>query len=60
MNGVLTALTSLGTSISAYDTNFKNAQANITTYATILQSNFGTTTNLTAGTFNGLDCRVIG
>jgi len=60
MNGVLTALTGLGTSISTYDTNFKNTQANITTYSTILQSNFNSITNLTAGTFNGLDCRVIG
>jgi hypothetical protein len=60
MNGVLTALTSLGLSISNYDTNFKIAQANITTYSTILQSNFNPITNLTAGTFNGLDCRVIG
>ena len=60
MNGVLSDIINLGVSISNYDTNFKSTQANITTYSSILQSNFDAITNLTSGTFNGLDCRVIG
>lgn len=60
MNAVLSDLTTLQSKISDYDTTFKSTQANISTYSTILQTNFNGLTNLTSGTFNGLDCRVIG
>lgn len=57
---VLANLSTLQTKITDYDTTFKGTQANISTYSTILQTNFNGLTNLTSGTFNGLDCRVIG
>ena len=60
MNIVLANLTTLQSKITDYDTTFKATQANISTYSTILQTNFNGLTNLTSGTFNGLDCRVIG
>ena len=59
MNGVLSSMTTLMTSITNYDTTFKQTQANITTYATLLQTNFDSLTNLQTGTLNGIDCRVI-
>lgn len=60
MTSVLSDLSSLQTKITDYDTTFKSSQANISTYATILQTNYNGQTNLTAGSFNGLDCRVLG
>ena len=60
MSGVTTDLTNLQTKINDYDTSFKGTQANISTYKTILETNFDPITNLTSGTFNGLDCRVLG
>jgi hypothetical protein len=60
MHGVLADLTTLKSKVTDYDTTFKAIQANISTYSTILQTNFNGQTNLTSGTFNGLDCRVIG
>lgn len=60
MTTVLSNLNSLQTKITDYDTQFKLTQANISTYSTILQTNFNPLTNLTSGTFNGLDCRVLG
>jgi hypothetical protein len=60
MNTVLSSLTALLTGVTDYDNTFKNIQANITTFSTILQTSFDGITNLTAGTFNGMDCRVIG
>jgi hypothetical protein len=60
MDTVLATLTTLNTDVIDYDNYFKNVQANVTTFSTILQTNFDRTTNLTAGTFNGMDCRVIG
>ena len=60
MSSVTTSLNTLQTQINNYDTAFKNTQANISTYKTILETNFNSLTNLTSGTFNGLDCRVLG
>ncbi len=60
MNIVLANLSHLQSTITDYDTTFKATQSNISTYSTILQTNFNGLTNLTSGTFNGLDCRVIG
>jgi hypothetical protein len=60
MNTVLTSMNTLLTDVTDYDNFFKQVQANVTTFSTILQTNFDGTTNLTAGTFNGMDCRVIG
>jgi len=60
MQTVLTDLTTLQTRMTAYDNSLKAVQANISSYATILQSNYNPITNLLSGSFNGLDCRVIG
>lgn len=60
MDTVLNDLTTLNIDVTDYDNYFKNVQANVTTFSTILQTNFDGTTNLTAGTWNGMDCRVIG
>jgi len=60
MNAVLADLTTLQSKINDYDTTFKATQANVSSYSSILQTNFNGLTNLTVGTFNGLDCRVIG
>lgn len=60
MATVQTSLSSLLTSVTNYDNAFKAVQANITTFSTILQTNYDGLTNLLTGTFNGMDCRVIG
>jgi hypothetical protein len=60
MNLVLTDLNSLQTKITDYDNTFKATQASISTYSTILETNYNGLTNLTSGSFNGLDCRVLG
>lgn len=60
MATVQSSLSSLLTSVTNYDNSFKGVQANITTFSTILQTNFDGLTNLITGTFNGMDCRVIG
>ena len=60
MSGVTTSLNTIETSITDYDTSFKGTQANISSYESILTSNYNGITNLTAGTFNGMDCRVLG
>ena len=60
MSQVTTDLTNLLSKVTDYDTTFKGTQANISTYKTILESSYNGLTNLTAGTYNGLDCRVLG
>ena len=60
MTTVQTSLSSLLTSVTTYDNAFKAVQANISTFSTILQTNYDGLTNLVTGTFNGMDCRVIG
>ncbi len=60
MDSVLGSLTTLNSHVIDYDNYFKNVQANVTTFSNILQENYDGITNLTAGTFNGMDCRVIG
>ncbi len=60
MTNVLTSLTNLQSKITDYQTTFNAIQANISTYSTILQSSFNDQINLVSGSFNGLDCRVIG
>jgi hypothetical protein len=60
MNAVLGSLSTLQADVTSYDNSFKGVQANLTTFATILQTNFNGITNLTSGTFSGMDCRVIG
>jgi len=60
MNSVQSNLNNLQANINLYDTKFKSSQSNISAYTTILKTNFDSTTNVTSGSFNGLDCRVIG
>ena len=59
MDTVTTDISNLQTLVNNYDTSFKATQANISSYKTILENNYDSITNRTAGTFNGLDCRVI-
>ena len=59
-NTVLDSLNTLLSDVTAYDNYYKNILANVSTFSTILQTNFDGITNLTSGTFNGMDCRVIG
>jgi hypothetical protein len=59
-NTVLPSLNTLLSDVTSYDNYYKTILANVSTFSTILQTNFDGTTNLTAGTFNGMDCRVIG
>jgi hypothetical protein len=60
MAGVATSLADLLNKVTDYDNTFKATQANISNYKTILESSYNGVDNLTAGTFNGLDCRVLG
>lgn len=63
MNAVIAKLNILKTDVTSYDTAFQTVQASLSTFSTILQSsqnNFKGTTDLTTGTFNGMDCRVVG
>jgi hypothetical protein len=60
MSTATSSLNSDLTNINSYDTDFKATQSNISTYKTILETNYNGLTNLTAGTFYGLDCRVLG
>lgn len=60
MNSVIGSLNTLKTYVTNYDNAFKSTQASLSTFSTILQSSFNEATNLTSGTFNGMDCRVIG
>ncbi len=60
MTAVIASLNTIQTNVLSYDTAFKGTQSNLSTFSTILQTNYAGTTNTLTGTFNGMDCRVIG
>lgn len=59
MNTVKTSLNTLLSSINSYDSTFQGVQSSLSSFSTILQSNYDGQTNLITGSFNGLDCRTI-
>lgn len=46
--------------VTDYDNSVKTIQANLNSFKSNLETNFDSTTNLTSGSFNGVDCRVLG
>ena len=60
MQTVTSNLNNIQTNVGGYATATQATQSNISTFSTILQTNFDSTTNVTSGSFNGVDCRVIG
>jgi hypothetical protein len=55
-----TNLNNIKSFVQNYDTKLKSVQANVNTFKTNLNTNFDSTNNLVYGSFNGVDCRVVG
>lgn len=53
-------LDNLKTYVDTYDTSMKKIQASLSSFKENLQINFNSETNLTSGSFNGMDCRSLG
>ena len=60
MQTVTSNLAAIQTTVLSYDTSMKTIQASLNSFKSNLETNFNSETNLTSGSFNGLDCRVVG
>lgn len=57
MNGTLNSIKTL---VDNYATKTNSVKAGLNSFKTTLQANLDSMTNLTSGSFNGVDCRTIG
>ena len=60
MNAVQTNIDNIKLAVDDYDLSMKTIQASLNTFKSNLETNFDSETNLTSGSFNGVDCRVVG
>lgn len=60
MATVTSTIQNLKTTADDYQTNANSLKANLNSFKTTLDTNFNSLTNSQSGTFNGIDCRVIG
>lgn len=54
------SIISLKTIVDDYTTKVSSVKANLNSFKTTLEANLNSMTNLTSGSFNGVDCTVIG
>jgi hypothetical protein len=59
MDTVDGSLDNLKTVVNDYTSKVDTEKASINKFKTALQSNLDSMTNLTSGSFNGMDCRII-
>jgi len=60
MDSVNGSLASLKTIVDDYTTKANSVKAGLNSFKTTLEANLNSMTNLTSGSFNGMDCRAIG
>lgn len=60
MDSLNGSIVSLKTIVDDYSAKVSSVKANIDSFKTTLEANFDSMTNLTSGSFNGVDCTVIG
>lgn len=60
MDMVNSSIVSLKTTVDDYATKVSSVKASLNSFKTTLEANLDSMTNLTSGSFNGVDCKVIG
>ena len=60
LENVQSTLDTESAAVTNYDNAVKTIQANLNSFKSNLETNFNSETNLTSGSFNGVDCRVLG
>jgi hypothetical protein len=60
MDAVNGSIDSLKIIVDNYATKVSSVKAAVNSFKTTLEANLNSMTNLTSGSFNGMDCRVIG
>lgn len=60
LSTVQTNLNTLNTNVNNYQSKVSTIQGNLNSFKSNLIQNFNSQTNLATGSFNGVDCRVIG
>lgn len=60
MNTIQTNVNSINTNVNTYQSKVGTIQGNLNSFKSNLIQNFNSLTNLAYGSFNGVDCRVIG
>ncbi len=60
MDTVNASINSLKVLVDDYATKVNSVKAALNSFKTTLEANLNSMTNLTSGSFNGIDCRTIG
>ncbi len=60
MDSVNGSISYLKTMVDDWATKTNSVKAGVNSFKTALETNFNSMTNLTSGSFNGVDCRVVG
>ena len=60
MDTINSSIVSLKTTVDDYATKVSSSKASLNSFKTTLEANLDSMTNLTSGSFNGVDCKVIG